>query len=130
MGVARLGDRAATVLGATRMLRWNHAGVAHHLSGLLETAEAAELSGQCDGRNLGNTAHRLQRVDDRAELVRRFGDRPIDGTVEAFDALSLMIDFENVVDQRCVLFRVRKSKRSCPLPPCRSPGPAAVGWSL
>jgi len=43
----------------------------------LEAAEAAEFSSECDGSHVRGATKRLQRIDDRSQLLRR----DIDGLI-------------------------------------------------
>jgi hypothetical protein len=101
--VAGLGDGAATRLWSARVLGRHHARVAHHLAGLLEATEAAEFGRECDGRYFCHASQRLQRFDDRSQLLGRGFDGLINRGVEALDALNLVIDLEDQLEQRRIL---------------------------
>ena len=83
--VASLGDLAAAALGAAGVLGRNEASVAHDLASMLEAAERAELGGECDGGDLGDTAQGLEGIYDGFE-VRRGG---LDSSVDAASRRSI-----------------------------------------
>ena len=91
--VAGLGDPSLSLLGAARVLGSDQACVAHRLRRSLEAREAAELGGQGDGCFLGYATQRLQCRDERSKVLGRHGHGAVDGSVEADDTLTLMIDF-------------------------------------
>jgi hypothetical protein len=106
MRVAGFGHRATPSFGATRVLRRHHACVAHHLPGLLEATEAAKLGGERDRGHFGNPTQSLQRIDDGSQLLGRGIDSAIDGGIEPLDALSLVVDLEDQLDERRILLDV------------------------
>jgi hypothetical protein len=100
------------------------------LSGFLEATEAAEFGRECDGRYFCHAAQRLQRSDDRSQLLGRRFNGMINRRIEALDALPLVIDFEDQLEQRRILLPMRQLESSNPLPPRRCPRAGIVGWAL
>jgi len=49
---------------------------------------------------------------------------------EALDAVALVVDLENQLEQRGVLLGMRELQLSHPLPPCSRPRAASARWSL
>lgn len=127
--VARLGDRAATGLGAAGAFRGDEPRVAHDLACALEAAECPELGGQRDGGELRDTTQGLQRVDDGFDMDGCRLDGAVDGAFESLDALRLVIDLHDVIEQGGVLLGVRLQCAN-PFPPVRGPGSAAFARSL
>jgi hypothetical protein len=63
VGVAGLGDAAATEPLAAGVLRRHQAEVAHELAWVIETVEVTDLGHQPDGADHIDAAQRLQRRD-------------------------------------------------------------------
>jgi hypothetical protein len=82
--------------------------------------------GERDGGHLRDSAQRLERVDNGSELCRCRRDGAIDSSFEPFDALRLVIDLEDVVEECRVLVGVPQLERSHPLPPSGGPRTAAI----
>ena len=121
MRVACLGDGTASCLRAARVLGRNHPRVAHHLPGFLEATEAAELGCERDSRHFGEPSQSLQRIDDGSQLLGRGSDGLVDSRIEAFNALALMVNLEDQLEQRRILLGMWKPQSAHPLPPRRGP---------
>src|SRR5688572_1119046 len=130
VGVAGLGDLAAPALGAAGVLGRNEASVAHDLASMLEAAERAELGGECDGSDLGDTAQGLEGIDDGFEVRRGGLNSSVDAAFEALDSLRLVVDLHDVVEQDGVLLGVHHLQSTHPLPPRCGPRAALFGGPL
>src|SRR6266516_1958662 len=109
MRVASLGDAAAAGTLSARVLARNRAAVPHELSRFLEARDLSELCHDRHGGDFGNSAQRLQGLDDRAHPRGHRLDGSGNTTLQAQDALVRMLDLVDVVRKRdllCGLFEV------------------------
>jgi hypothetical protein len=99
----------------------HHARVAHHLPGFFEATETAELGCEGDRRHFGDSAQGLQRIDDGSQLLGCGSDGLVDSRIEAFDALALVVNLEDQLEQRRILLGMWKPQSAHPLPSHRGP---------
>ena len=103
MCVAGLGDAALPSFRATGIFTGNQAAVGHELPGGAKTRDLTELGDDGDRGDLRNATKGLESGDDRTHSRRRQACRLLDGTIQAFQAHSDMLDLVNIIGKSDLL---------------------------